>query len=386
MAVGDVYALTNAMAARFTAVNLGQGVPDFDGPPELLAAASRAVLAGPNQYAPPAGLESLRTAVAGYARHRGLDYDPASEITIATGCTEALAASIMATVRPGDEVLTFEPYYDYYPGLVALAGGRLVAVPLRRTPAGHEIDAGATAAAVTPRTRLILVNTPHNPTGHVLADGEIALVAELARRHDLVVVSDEVYQDLTYTRPHLSPAAVARERVIVCSSVSKTLSVCGWRVGWALAPAPLTARLRLAHRHMTACAPTPLQAAVAECLDWACRSGYLGQLRAEYAHRRDLLLGGLAAAGWAPWPPEGGFVVLARAPASIPADPLLGNETMARAHGVAGLPMTPFFSDPAAASAMLRFAFCKRTSVIEEAARRLARPSAATPGMTRESA
>jgi N-succinyldiaminopimelate aminotransferase len=375
----DVYARTNALAEQFAAVNLGPGTPDFDGPPVLLAGAARAVRGGPNQYAPPAGLPGLRESIARYAGLRGLDYDPDSEITVTAGCTEALASAIMSIVRPGDEVLALEPCYDYYPGLVALAGGRLVLAPLREVAGGYQVDPALLERAVSPRTRLLLINTPHNPTGHVLSAGEIAAVAELARRHDLVVLTDEVYQDLTYGPAHVSPAAGLRERAIVCSSASKVLSVCGWRVGWALAPPSLTAGLRQVHRHLTCCAPTPLQAAVAGGLDWALRSGYLGQLRDGYARRRDVLLTGLREAGWSPAPPEGGFVILARSPAWLPADPLEANQLLATACGVVGLPVTPFFGHPRRADGMLRFAFCKELPVIQEAARRLAQLPSAPP-------
>ncbi len=386
-AEADVYALANALAAQHDAVNLGPGSPDFDGPPALLAAAAQAAQEGPNQYAPPPGLPALRQSIARYARLRGLAYDPESEITVTVGCTEALACAMLSVLAPGDQVLAFEPYYDYYPGLAALAGGRLVAAPLRKTRCGgYEVDPGALEQAVSPRTRLMLINTPHNPTGHVLSPREIAMVADVARRHDLIIVTDEVYQDLTYGPAHISPASILRERAIVCSSASKVLSVCGWRIGWALAPPSLTAGVRQVHRHLTCCAPTPLQLAVAGGLDWALESGYLGELREAYAIRRGLLLTGLQAAGWVPVPPEGGFVVLARPPDPLPADPLAANQLLAATYGVVGLPMTPFFSHPHRAHGMLRFAFCKKLPVIEQAAQRLIRlPPRSTAGVPRVS-
>lgn len=387
----DVYAVTNELAGLRDAVNLGQGAPDYDGPPTLLEAAARALRSGMNQYAPPPGLPALRHSIARYARLHGLDYDPDSEITVTAGCTEALAAAFISLLHPGEEVLTLEPCYDYYPGLVALAGARLVLAPMRELPGGgYRLDPDALAAAVSPRTRILLVNTPHNPTGHVLSPGEIATIADVARRHDLVVVTDEVYQDLVYESAHTSPGLALRDRSIVCSSASKVLSACGWRVGWALAPPWLTAGLRRAHRHLTCCAPTPLQAAVAEGLDWAIGSGYLGGLREDYAARRDLLFTGLRAAKWAPSLPEGGYVMLARSPGWLPADPLRANESLAVSHGVVGLPLTPFFGTAERAHGMLRFAFCKNLIVIEQAVERLTRPAPAamtgTPGTPPETA
>lgn len=374
----DVYAVTNDLARRRGAVNLGQGSPDFDGPPELLEAAARAVASGLNQYSPPPGLPVLREAVARHARRHGLSYDPGTEVTITAGCTEGLAAAMLGLLSPGDEVLAFEPYYDYYPGLAALAGARLVPVPLRQVDDGYAVDPHALAARVSARTRMLLVNTPHNPTGHVLTAEEIGMLAEVAKRHDLPIVTDEVYQDLTYEAAHASPALTLRERTIVCSSASKTLSACGWRIGWILAPPEMTARLRRTHRHLTCCAPTPLQAAVADGLTWAMGSGYLDDLRDQYATRRGLLLSGLRAASWHPIAPKGGYVLMARSPDGMPADPMAANESLATTHGVAGLPLTPFFGNPDLAHGMLRFAFCKEISVIESAVRRLTGTPAAT--------
>lgn len=366
----DVYGETNALAERCSAVNLGQGSPDFDGPAKVLRAAADALAGGRNQYSPPSGLPELRAAIAGHTAAHGLEYDPDREITVTAGCTEALAAALLSRVRPGDEVLCLEPFYDYYPAMVARAGGVLVPVPLSGR---HAVDPAAFDAAVTPRTSVILLNTPHNPTGVVLSPAELAELGNVARRHDLTIVSDEVYEELTYGVGHLSPAALPelRDRVIVCSSASKSFSVCGWRVGWALASPELTDPVRKVHRHLTSCAPTPLQAAVATGLTWAHDSGYFDRLRAEYNRRRTIVLDALEMAGLDPLLPDGGFVALARTGGRLPDDPRAANELLARSWGVVGLPMHTFFSDPARANGLLRFSFCKRVEVLEEAARRL---------------
>lgn len=364
--MGDVYTVTDELALRFDAVNLGRGAPDFAGPAVLHEAAAEAVRHGPHQYVASPGIEPLRAALAEHYEGR---YDPGAEITVTAGATEALVCALAAVLRPGDAVLIPEPFYDAYPSIVRRAGGRPVPVPLRRAGDRYVLDPADLPAA---GARVLLLNTPHNPTGWMPGEAELAALAELAVRHDLVVVADEVYEQLWYGEPHRSIATLPgmRERTIVCSSASKTLSVCGWRVGWALAPARLTTAVRDVHRFLTYCAPAPLQAAVAAGLRWAGESGWFETQRAEYAVRRGLLLDALTAGGWSPARPAGGFFVLAGTP-EAGEDPFEANDRLVRSCGVVGLPMTTFHSRPERAAGMLRFAFCKRLPVMEDAHRRL---------------
>jgi N-succinyldiaminopimelate aminotransferase len=366
----DVYTATNQLAQQYSAVNLGQGAPDFDGPPQVLRAATAAITSGRNQYSPPSGLPELRLAIARHAATHGLSYDPDTEIIVTAGCTEALAAALFSVVRPGSEVICLEPFYDYYPVMVAQAGGVFVPASLSFD---LSFDPAVLKSAITSKTSAIMLNSPHNPTGLMLSSAELAEIGNIARNHNLTIISDEVYEELTYDREHTSPAALPelRDRVIVCSSASKCLSVCGWRIGWAMASAALACRLGSAHRHLTACAPTPLQIAVAEGLNWAHDNRYFDCLRAEYAQRRDIIYRAIQGSGMEPVLPAGGFVLLARTGGLLPTDPLAANELLARTRGVAGLPVPTFFSSPRHAAGLLRFSFCKRTEVLREAARRL---------------
>lgn len=372
----DVYAAMNHIAAVTGAVNLGQAVPS-DSPPALLEAAARAVRAGLNHYSPSPGDVALREAVADAARRRDVHVDPDSEVTILAGGTEAIAASLLGVLGPGDEVLTLEPFYDAYPMFAEMAGARLVTVPLERAGDRYVLDTDRLARAVTRRTRVLLINTPHNPTGMVLSPDELAGIARIADHHDLVVVSDEVYEELTYDGPPTSAGAVPglRERTVVCSSASKTFCVSGWRVGWALAPAPLTAALRRTHRFLSYCAPTPLQVATAETLRWAMDTGYFNDQRERFRRRRDTLVTGLAEARLAPVVPSGGIVTIAsvgqRSEAPRDLDALGTAEWVAREFGVVGLPLGTFYERSETAVGLLRFSFAKDPDRLDEAVRRL---------------
>jgi N-succinyldiaminopimelate aminotransferase len=372
----DVYAVMNSVAVATQAVNLGQAMPS-ETPPELLEAAVRAVSDGDNHYSPSAGSTHLRAAVAAAAKRRGLDYDPDSEVTILAGCTEAIAATMLAMLSPGDEVLTFEPFYDSYPSFATLAGASLTSVPLEYRGDRFHVDIDRLARAVTPRTRMLLLNSPHNPTGLVLTTAELEHVAAIADRHDLLVISDEVYEELTYE--HSAPSAGSipglRDRVIVCSSVSKSLSVSGWRVGWCLAPAAITERLRDTHRFVSYCAPTPLQSAAAATLGWAADTGYFDTLRASFRERRDLLVAGLTDAGMSPVNPGGGIVTVAST-RQLPAaprerGPLGVAEWIAKEFGVVGLPLITYYERPERADELVRFTFAKDMGLLELAVRRL---------------
>lgn len=391
----DVYSATDQLAQRHQAVNLGRGAPDFDGPAVLRRAALHAMRTGLNQYVASAGHPDLLHALAQVAVPPGTAYDPDSEITVTAGATEALAVALDVLLEPGDEVVTLEPFYDSYPSFVQRAGGVPVPVPLVRSGDRYVLDVDAVAAAIGPRTRVLLLNTPHNPTGWVASEAELAALADLVLRHDLRVVTDEVYEELTYggsaatsfeggggrragpdlTRStHRSIAALPgmRERTVVCSSSAKSLSVCGWRVGWAFAPPAISAPLRHAHRMVSYCAPVPFQVAVATALRWARSTGWFAELRTVYRERRDTLLGGLTKAGLRPNAPDGGFMVIAETGSVLPNEPLAANELLARELGVTGLPLPGFYARPDAARGLLRFAFCKEVDVLQEAARRLA--------------
>lgn len=319
----DVYTHTDALAERYAALNLGRGAPDFDGPPVLRRAAAAAMRAGVNQYVPSAGHPELLATLGALAVPAGTRYDPGTEITVTAGATEALATALETLLRPGDEVLMLEPFYDSYPALVRRAGGIPVPVPLVRRDGGYVLDADAVSAAVTARTRVLLLNTPHNPTGWVASAADLEALGALVLRHGLYAVCDEVYEQLVHVQGqgpkqgeelglgldggHRSIAALPglRERTIVCSGASKSLSVCGWRVGWAFAPAKLTGPLRDAHRMLSYCAPAPLQLGVAAGLAWAHRTGWFDVQRQEYLERRTALLAGLEAAGMRPVTPSG---------------------------------------------------------------------------------
>lgn len=363
------------MADRLGAVNLAQGFPEDD-TTEVIEAVSSSVLAGSTQYAPLCGLPELRSELAERAGRRGLHYDPEDEVTVTIGCTEAVAAAMFAVVTPGSEVLALEPFYDSYPGLVQMAGARLVPVPLTGSDGTGKIDIDPAALrnAVTPATRVLLLNSPHNPTGFALSEGSAAELARFAVEHDLIVISDEVYEEHTYDGPHIRPAAYEgmRERTIVCSSASKMLSVGGWRIGWAYAPRDLSALVQHHHRHLAFGTPAPLQAGVAAGLRWADKTGYFDRLRAEYRQRRDVLCEGLTKLGLSPRVPPGGFF------ATADVSPWSGGteindfaRDLIANKGVAALPMGDFYATPEAAHATMRFAFCKPVPVLQEALRRL---------------
>jgi len=297
----SIYEFMTELAVRHGAVNLGQGFPDFDGPTVLQEWALEAIRTGHNQYSASAGVADLRAAVGrALARYRSLAFDPDDEITITAGAGEAIAAALLAVVKAGDHVITFEPFFDYYPTFVAMAGGRLVPVPLVDTGGRWTFDPDVLRRHITPATRVLLLNAPHNPTGTVFNDDELAELASICHDTGLIVISDEVYEWLTYGVSYRSIATLPgmRERTFVISSASKTFSVTGWRVGWAAACVPLTRTLRSLHQHITFCAPTPLQIAVAKTLDWAHATGFFETLRAAYQAKRDTLLPGLVSGGF----------------------------------------------------------------------------------------
>jgi N-succinyldiaminopimelate aminotransferase len=359
-----------ALALRTGAVNLGQGFPDFDAPERVKEAAARAVRDGHNQYARPFGLPALAEAIAAHQeRFQGLRYHALDEITVTTGATEALLSALLGLLEPGDEAVLFEPYYDAYRPDLALAGASWKAVRLE-APA-FDLDPAALEAAVGPRTRLLLLNSPHNPTGKVFSPGELEAVAEVCRRHDLVAVTDEVYEHLAFGSPHRSLATLPgmRERTVVISSGGKTFSCTGWKVGWACAPAHLTAGVRAVHQFATFTSGAPFQHALAAAL--ASEDAVYQDLARDLSRRRDQLTAGLAAAGLAVLPVPATYFALADL--GPDGDDLAFCRALPERCGVAAIPVSAFYGEADPVRRFVRFAFCKRPETLAEGIRRLAR-------------
>jgi N-succinyldiaminopimelate aminotransferase len=371
----------SALATATGAINLGQGFPDTDGPGAVLDAAVEALRGGRNQYAPGPGIPELRQAVAAHQRARyGLDYDPDTEVLVTAGATEAIAAAILALCEPGDEVVCFEPYYDSYAASIALAGAVRRPVTLQApTSAGgrYTFDADALRAAAGPRTRLLLLNSPHNPTGLVLTPDELAIVAEVCREHDLVAVTDEVYEHLVFTDAaagrHVPLATLPgmAGRTLVVSSAGKTFSVTGWKVGWVCGPADLVSAVGQVKQFLTYTNAAPLQPAVAVGLGLG--DDYFTGFRAGLQERRDQLSAGLADAGFTVFRPEGTYFVTCDIRALGGTDGLEFCRTLPARCGVVAVPTQVFYDDVEAGRHLVRFAFCKRPEVLAEAVRRLGR-------------
>jgi N-succinyldiaminopimelate aminotransferase len=373
-----IFSEMSALALRSGSINLGQGFPDTDGPPEMLAAAAQALHSGANQYPPLPGIPALRAAVAAHdERFWGLSLDPDTEVVVTAGATEAIAASILGLCEPGDEVVCFEPYYDSYAAAVALAGAVRRPVTLRPGPDGRYVfEEDALRAAFGPRTRLVLLNSPHNPTGKVFTRAELTLIAELCQDHDVYAVTDEVYEHLAFTDasgPHipLSSLPGMRERTIRISSAGKTFSCTGWKIGWATGPARLVSAVQRVKQFLTFVNAAPLQPAVAVALGLP--DAYFTAFRSGLQSRRDRLVAGLTDAGFAVLPAEGTYFVTADI------TPLGGSDgadfcrSLPERCGVVAVPTQVFYDDKEAGRHLIRFAFCKREDVIDEAANRLRR-------------
>jgi N-succinyldiaminopimelate aminotransferase len=362
-----IFAEMSALAVRTGSVNLGQGFPDTDGPQHLLEAAATAIRTGHNQYPPGPGIPELRAAVAEHQRSSyGIELDPDAEVLVTTGATEAIAAAVLALAGTGDEVVMFEPYYDSYAATVALAGARRRVVTLRPGPTGWAFEPAELAAAITPDTRLILLNTPHNPTGKVFTAEELATIAELAVRHDLLVLADEVYEHITFDgRPHVPLATVPgmSERTVTIGSAGKTFAVTGWKVGWASGPASLVRAVRTVKQFLTYVSGAPFQPAVAEAL---ARRSYRG-LAEELQARRDQLCKGLAGLGYDVLVPEATYF----ATVDVHRDAMQFCRELPERAGVVAIPSSVFY-DSSAGDSLVRFAFCKRPEVLDEALARLA--------------
>ncbi len=369
----SIFSLMTQKALASQAVNLAQGFPDFDGPDVIKDAAIAAIRAGKNQYAPATGLPELRAALAAHQERRtGLAFDQGTEVTVFSGATEALFCAFQL-LESGDEVIAFEPYYDSYPAAAHAAGARLVGVPL--TPGSWTLDAGKLRAAVTPKTRALIVNTPHNPTGHCFTDAELAEVAAVAQARDLLVFTDEVYEELVYAPGrHRSVATLPgmRERTITISSTSKTFSFTGWKVGYAFASPALTNALRAVHQFTVFCSATPLQAGMVEALKLG--PAYYEELRRDYLARRDALLGMLDSAGFRCSVPEGTYFILADYSRISDVPDLEFATWLIDTVKVATIPISVFYSENQEAAKRLRFvrfAFCKGMQTLEAAGARL---------------
>jgi len=371
-----VFSEFSALAARSGAVNLGQGFPDFDGPEVVREAAVEALRRGENQYAPGLGAVPLRQAIAEHARRfLDLTVNPETEVLVTCGATEAIFDAIQGLVDPGEEVVAFEPVYDSYAASVAMAGGVLRPVTLRPPDGNHPrwwFDPGELEAAFGPRTRVVLLNTPHNPTGKVFSPRELEQVAGLTQRWGAVAVVDEVYAHLVYDgAEHRSLASLPgmAERTLTVNSGAKTFGLTGWKVGWAMGPRVLRDAVLQAHQYVTFAVPTPLQHAIAAALRLP--DAYFAGLQAEYARRRRKLLDSLEASGLVPWAPEGAYFACVDVAGRGYADDDGFCRDLTTRVGVAAIPLSAFYVDRSRAPCVARFAFCKSDATLDEAARRL---------------
>ena len=359
-----IFTEMTALAVRTGAINLGQGFPDTDGPSAVIEGAVTALRGGENQYAPLPGVPALRDAIFEHQRSwYGLEPE---DLLVTFGATEAIAAAVLGLCDPGDEVIVLEPYYDSYPATITFAGA--VRRPVTLRPPEFALDPDELRAAVGPRTRMLLLNTPHNPTGRVLSRAELSAVAEVCIEHDLVCVSDEVYEHLVYDGEHIPPATLPgmAERTLTISSVGKSFSVTGWKTGWCSGPADLVAATRTAKQFLTFAGGTPLQHGAAAALGLP--PAVLYELRDSLARKRDMLADGLSAAGLTPVPSASTYFINA----DVGADGVDFCRSLPARAGVVAIPTSVFYDDQDAGRSLVRFAFCKRDEVIAEASRRLA--------------
>jgi N-succinyldiaminopimelate aminotransferase len=368
-----IFAEMSELAVATGSVNLGQGFPDTDGPREVAQAAADAIMSGRgNQYPPGPGIPELRHGVAGHQRRfYGLDLDPDSQVLVTAGATEAIASALLALVEPGDEVIAFEPYYDSYAACITMAGGVRVPVTLRAPSFRPDLD--ALRAAVTSRTRLILLNTPHNPTGTVFTEAELTAIAELACEHDLLVISDEVYEHMVYDGSHVPICTLPgmAERTATISSAAKTFSFTGWKIGWVTGSPAMVSAVRTTKQFLTYVSGGPFQYAIARALTLP--DEYFASVAADLVPKRDLMCDGLATAGFEVYRPAGTFFITTDI---RPLRDVTGVEFcrwLPGAAGVVAIPMQVFYDDAEAGRHLVRFAFCKRKEVLTEALARLSR-------------
>lgn len=364
-----IFTEMTSLAVEHDAINLGQGFPNWDGADFVKNAATASMAeGGHDQYPPMPGIPPLRRALADhYGSKLGRDLDPDTEITVTSGCTEALAAAFLGLINPGDEVVLIEPFYDAYPVDVAMAGGTPRFVTLR--PPDFALDLDELASVVSHATRALVINNPHNPTGRVFSDDELRGIAALCIENDVIAICDEVYEEMTFGATHRRLAAYEGmwERTLTLSSLGKTFSLTGWKVGWAIGPPTLTAGLRAAHQFLTFTTSTPAQHGAVAAL--GASETFYDRMRDEYVAKRDLLASGLAETGFEVFTPEGTYFLMASHPAA--ADDREFCRRMVVEGGVAAIPPSVFYSDPASGSGLVRFAFCKDENTLSRAIDRI---------------
>ena len=367
----SIFSKMSQLAQTYQAVNLGQGFPDFDGPQQIKEAAIQAIKSDKNQYAPSVGILELRKAIADRQKDNfSLDYNPQDEVTVFSGGTEAIFCTIVGLCQAGDEVITFEPFYDSYPAATMLSGAVFKTVSLKAP--NWSFDIAELKAAITPKTKLLLLNTPNNPTGKVFKREELVQIAQLAKDHDFYVMTDEVYEELVYTPARHVPIATLpgmKERTILVSSTSKTFSMTGWKIGYAMAPAALTKALRIPHQFTVFCSATPLQYGMVTALRLSYE--YYHLLRDEYAERRAALYRLLIDQGFQCLMPEGTYFIVANHKNLLDIPDTEFANWLTKEVGVACIPVSAFYADPEKASATsryVRFGFCKDLQTIAAAA------------------
>jgi N-succinyldiaminopimelate aminotransferase len=368
-----IFAEMSALAAETSSINLGQGFPDEDGPEQIREAAVRAVRDGKgNQYSHPLGVLELRTAVAEHQlQWYGIAYDPETEVLVTSGATEAIAATLLALLEPGDEVIVLEPYYDSYGAAIAMAGGLRVPVPLRPRDGAYHLDLNEFYDAITVRTRLILLNTPHNPTGTVLTRGELVAISDVAITHDLLVVSDEVYEHLVYEGEHVPIATLPgmRERTLTIGSAGKSFALTGWKIGWVTSTAELIHAVRVVKQFLTYSSAGPFQYAVAQGLGLP--NAYFHGLCASLRGKRDLLAAGLADAGLEVYQPAGIYFITSDIRPLGETDGYAFCRALPKRIGVVAIPNSVFYDNRELGATFVRFAFCKQVNTLLVAVDRL---------------
>jgi aspartate/methionine/tyrosine aminotransferase len=377
----SVFTEMSRLAVEHGAINLGQGFPDFPGPDLVKEAAVSAIRADLNQYAPSHGTPRLRQAIAaGFEQTYGREVDADAEVTVTTGATEAMQVAMLALLDPGDEVILFEPFYDAYPAQVIFAGG--VPRPVRLNPPDWSFDLDALRQAIGSKTRAIVINTPHNPTGKMFSRAELDAIAQLAIEHDLVVITDEVYDRITYDGAVHTPIALLPgmwERTLTLNSTGKTFSMTGWKIGYVIGPADLSAALRGIHQFNVFATATPLQEAMAVAMEQAEAQGYYRELRGNYTALRNQLRAALEAAGLPVLPVSGSYYLMADVSGLGFADDVAFCRYLTAEIGVAAIPPSAFYADPSTAPLLARFCFAKRSETIAAAAERLATLPAQRP-------
>jgi N-succinyldiaminopimelate aminotransferase len=366
----SIFAEMSALALETGSINLGQGFPDVDGPDVIKQAVVDAIWAGRNQYPPGIGVPELRRAIAVHQRRfYGIELDADTQVLVTAGATEAVAAAMLAMVDTGDEVISLEPYYDSYAASIAMAGG--VRVPVTLHAPDFRLDIDRLRSAVTPRTKLILLNTPHNPTGTVLTRSELQAVADVAIEHDLIVVTDEVYEHLVYDGLHVPIATLPGmwDRTLTISSAGKTFAFTGWKVGWATGPAALVGAVRTTKQFLTYVNAAPMQPAIAVGL--ALGDDFYATLAGDLRRKRDLLCAGLADVGFTVFKPAGTYFISTDVRPLGYDDGVTFCRDLPKRAGVVAIPHSVFYDNVEAGRSLVRFAFCKRDEVLAEAVERL---------------